>query len=210
MFHHQKGSKAKKMAVVLSVTACAFILASESSYAQPQGIRVVDASYGLNCGAVKGNATADIAYSCNGKSSCKYNVNHRRIGDPAVGCGKNYIVTWLCPGTSRKFQTVLPPEASGGTITLTCEQGQASTTIRVKSATYGGNCGAPRGNATRELETQCNGRESCNYMIDHRAIGDPVVGCKKTYKYEYMCGTSPRQGSVSAEASGKSAKLSCQ
>jgi hypothetical protein len=50
----------------------------------------------------------------------------------------------------------------------------AADTIRVISATYGDNCGATFNNAVQYVSDACNGRTDCNYLIDHRRIGDPV------------------------------------
>lgn len=63
--------------------------------------------------------------------------------------------------------------------------------IRVIGATYGGNCGSPNGNATQHLAEICNGRETCEYVIDYRVLGDPVPGCAKDYYAEWQCGHDP-------------------
>ena len=175
---------------------------------QAQGIRIEEASYGLNCGAQRNNVVADISYQCNGTKNCSYQVNHRRIGDPAVGCAKNYIVTWSCPGSAQRYQRAISPEASGREIQLSC--GDATSAIRVRSATYGENCGATWGNATQDLEARCNGSKSCNYRVDHQVIGDPAVGCPKTYQFSYKCGSAERQGDLPAEATGRFVRLSCE
>ena len=40
--------------------------------------------------------------------------------------------------------------------------------VVVTSATYGGNCGASRGNVTSNLAQACNGKRSCHYVTDRR------------------------------------------
>ena len=71
----------------------------------------------------------------------------------------------------------------------------------VTSATYGGNCGAPRGNATGQLARVCNGRTSCDYVIDWQVIGDPKRFCGKNYIAEWRCGDGRvRSASVPPEA----------
>jgi hypothetical protein len=79
------------------------------------------------------------------------------------------------------------------------------------SATYGGNCGAPRGNVTSHLAQACNGKRSCDYVIDWRIIGDPKRFCGKDYVAEWRCGGAPvRSASVSPEAGyQKSISLRC-
>ncbi len=67
------------------------------------------------------------------------------------------------------------------------------TQIRVLSGTYGGNCGAPFGNATDHLIAACDGSPACDYVIDYHALGDPAPGCSKDYVAEWQCGRSPQR-----------------
>tara|TARA_R110002074_G_scaffold274885_1_gene446435 strand:+ start:17 stop:400 length:384 start_codon:yes stop_codon:yes gene_type:complete len=85
--------------------------------------------------------------------------------------------------------------------------------IKVISATYGGNCQAPDGNATKDLDLQCGGSSSCTYKINVVRLKDPASGCAKDYRYEYMCGNSsePIKGFVKEEAGlGSYAVLQCK
>jgi len=68
--------------------------------------------------------------------------------------------------------------------------------IDVIAATYGGNCGAAFGNATRDLAEVCNGRGICEYVIDYRVLGDPASGCAKDYVAEWRCGRDPKTQTV--------------
>jgi hypothetical protein len=83
--------------------------------------------------------------------------------------------------------------------------------MRIVSATYGLNCGAPRGNVTTQLADFCNDTAICEYTIDVNKIGDPRRGCPKDYQAEYRCGgfVLSRSASVPAEASGKVVRLQC-
>jgi hypothetical protein len=83
--------------------------------------------------------------------------------------------------------------------------------IAVTSATYGGNCGAPRGNVTQHLAQACNGKSDCDYVIDWQVIGDPKRFCGKTYVAEWRCGDGAvRSASVPPEAGyQKSISLRC-
>ncbi|MBM4271185.1 MAG: hypothetical protein FJ139_03365 [Deltaproteobacteria bacterium] len=76
--------------------------------------------------------------------------------------------------------------------------------IKVISATYGGNCGAPRGNVTRHLAESFDGKTACEYVIDFRTLGDPAPGCAKDYFAEWQCGRVPERRSIGArhEAGG--------
>jgi hypothetical protein len=60
--------------------------------------------------------------------------------------------------------------------------------IKVVAGTYGENCGAPYGNATRDLALKCNGLEECDYQVRWQLIGDPAYGCKKEYVAKWRCG----------------------
>ncbi len=63
-------------------------------------------------------------------------------------------------------------------------------TIKVTSATYGGNCKAPLGNATDKVGNglKCNYNSSCSIPISNSTFGDPASGCKKAFDVEYKCG----------------------
>jgi hypothetical protein len=77
----------------------------------------------------------------------------------------------LEPQTARRV-TIEPPP-------LVHRALEASGTVQVENATYGGNCGAGAGNATQDISAKCNGQPSCSYAVDYTIIGDPVPGCAK-------------------------------
>ncbi len=85
--------------------------------------------------------------------------------------------------------------------------------INVISATYGGNCGVRRGNATSHIARHCNGRLTCQYTVNYRVIGDPAYGCEKDYIVKYRCGRSGiRTATLLPEAGwgNKSVTLRCR
>ena len=98
----------------------------------PDGtVNIVEATYGGNCQSftpkfpatnyvARGNASGVLHDECSGKSRCVIPWEAQRIGDPASGCDKDFLVTYNCrPGTP--VMTVrLMPEAAGQTITLNC------------------------------------------------------------------------------------------
>ena len=88
------------------------------------GIKIISATYGGNCGASWGNVTSHIAQQCNGKSRCRYTVDHKIIGDPAPGCAKTYIVRYRCGNSPQVFEASLSAEAGWGdkAILLDCEE----------------------------------------------------------------------------------------
>jgi hypothetical protein len=83
--------------------------------------------------------------------------------------------------------------------------------IKVISATYGENCRVPHGNVTDHLAEACNGKMLCEYVIDHRVIGDPAPDCRKNYIAEWQCGSDPDRGVVRIPfaTNGTSIELSC-
>jgi len=83
--------------------------------------------------------------------------------------------------------------------------------IKVITATYGKNCGTPYGNVTHHLAQNCDGREYCEYILDHRVIGDPAPGCPKDFFAEWQCGPRRETGTIgiNPEASGSRIVLRC-
>ena len=93
--------------------------------ADPPHIAVVHGWYGRNCAGNTGfDKTADLAASCNSRTSCAYKVDYMKIGDPAFGCAKEYEAAWRCVSgtiTSPTRIATAPPEAGFGSIVmLTC------------------------------------------------------------------------------------------
>jgi hypothetical protein len=84
--------------------------------------------------------------------------------------------------------------------------------IYVTSATYGGNCGAPRNNVLHGLINACGGRQNCRYTVDWRMIGDPRPGCGKDFHVSWTCyqGQQERHAVLNPEASGQSVFLDCR
>lgn len=70
--------------------------------------------------------------------------------------------------------------------------------IEVLHATYGGNCGAPKGNVTAHLANLCNNTNRCEYKVDFKVIGDPAPRCGKSYEAEYRCRSRDETRKVSA------------
>jgi len=96
-------------------------------------IHVTEATYGENCQsfvprpghtnlAKPGNATAAVAQACNmAKGSCMFAVDVSKLGDPADGCGKDFVVGWRCGADPTVHEVFLPAEASGATALVTCQ-----------------------------------------------------------------------------------------
>lgn len=166
------------------------------------GITVISATYGGNCGARYGNATAPLSKACGGQTNCDYKANTEQFEVPASNCSNDYNVEYLCASDPTVRSRSAPAEA-GSRLSLQLRCPAPGTNLQISlpvagggidivSATYGANCGAPLGNVTQALAKSCAGRSSCGYRVDVSQLGDPVPRCGKDYRAEYRCGSDPR------------------
>ena len=84
-------------------------------------IHVILATYGYNCSATPGNATAKIRNRCDGRLNCDYRVEVSELGDPSPGCSKDFHVDYVCFEGARERRVVMDAEAAGNVVSLTCE-----------------------------------------------------------------------------------------
>jgi hypothetical protein len=84
-------------------------------------IKVVAGTYGRNCGATSGNATAPVARTCDGQSVCDYEIDPPELADPTPNCAKEFTAEWKC-GTSATLYTVSVPASAvrGEHLQLAC------------------------------------------------------------------------------------------
>ena len=112
------GKRAIVIHLIWIIFGIAALLASSS--AQAIAIKVVSGTYGHNCGAQRGNATSDLATRCDGKATCEYRIDQRRILDPAEGCPKDFLAEWRC-GKTEFHTAMLSLEAGAGSmLVLSC------------------------------------------------------------------------------------------
>jgi hypothetical protein len=83
-------------------------------------IKIIAGTYGQNCGAPRGNATKDLAAHCDNRHSCRYRIDKTAIGDPAVGCQKDYLAEWRCSDTELHAAAISPEAGAGSTLVLSC------------------------------------------------------------------------------------------
>ena len=94
-------------------------------------IHVVEATYGLPAGfhAAVRPAQFGEGRQCYGgaestcdkaKASCFFAVDAAKIGDPATGCGKDFIAGWRCGSDPKVHRVFLPGEANGRSALLSC------------------------------------------------------------------------------------------
>jgi hypothetical protein len=97
-------------------------------------IHVAEATYGDNCQsyvtpaqfpnwARPGNVTAAVAAACDRtRGSCLFTVDVTKLGDPAIGCGKEFLVTWRCGSDQTIHEAYLPAEAYTRIALLNCQK----------------------------------------------------------------------------------------
>jgi hypothetical protein len=110
------------------------------------------------------------------------------------------LPTGLVVNDDDVYMTFLPSSSTGG------------GSISVAEATYGTNCGAPRGNATERVKGDCEGRSFCVYRVRADVLGDPAPGRPKDFTVAWTCSHdgSRRQATIEAEAGfGGAAFLTC-
>lgn len=96
------------------------VVLAPSSNTEAQTIKIVSGTYGQNCGAQRGNATDDLAAHCDNRDACGYRIDKTAIGDPAVGCQKDFLAEWQCSDTEFHAAVISPEAGTGSTIVLSC------------------------------------------------------------------------------------------
>lgn len=83
-------------------------------------------------------------------------------------------------------------------------------TMKITSATYGGNCGVPIGNVTNKVaaDLKCDYSGSCSIPISNATFGDPAQKCGKSFDVEYKCGGNKFTRNL-AKSEGQTMILNC-
>jgi hypothetical protein len=81
--------------------------ASSATAASAIPIKVVSCTYGRNCNAKPGNATALLAKSCDGLSSCDFTIDTAALEDPAPACNKDFAAEWKCGEGNAVYSAAL-------------------------------------------------------------------------------------------------------
>ncbi|MBI3571558.1 MAG: hypothetical protein HY082_10750 [Gammaproteobacteria bacterium] len=71
-------------------------------------IRVISGTYGNNCGAKPGNATAQMSRACDGQTLCEYKIDPAALENPAPNCAKNFMVEWKCGAAETVYAVSVP------------------------------------------------------------------------------------------------------
>ncbi|SEB23345.1 hypothetical protein SAMN05192564_111102 [Paraburkholderia sartisoli] len=96
------------------------------------------------------------------------------------------------PAYRRYKSTALPaiPRCAWvilGALCVLASPGAQARAIKIVSGTYGTNCGAPRGNATHDLARQCDGLQTCRYVLREAITGVRSMSCHKDFRAEWRC-----------------------
>jgi hypothetical protein len=91
------------------------------------------------------------------------------------------------------------------------DDGRIPGLVRVKQATFGGNCGGLPGNLTYTARRLCLGGRSCDIGVDRRILDDRVVGCDKDLVVRWSCSldTTERVSTLALVKAGDRLSLSC-
>lgn len=87
---------------------------------EKHGIKVLAGTYGRNCGAKPGNATAHLSRACEGRASCDYRIDASALEDPAPSCDKDYAAEWRCGAGAAVYAASVSGDARGGSLMLAC------------------------------------------------------------------------------------------
>jgi len=81
--------------------------ASTASITEPSLIKVVSGTYGRNCNANAGNATAQLSRACDGHSYCDFTIDTSALEDPAPNCSKDFSAEWKCGNGNAVYSAAL-------------------------------------------------------------------------------------------------------
>lgn len=82
--------------------------ASAAAPAEAVTIKVVSGTYGRNCNGKTGNATAQIAKTCDGHVNCEFTIDTTQLEDPSPNCSKDFAVEWKCGNNNAVYSAALP------------------------------------------------------------------------------------------------------
>lgn len=99
----------------------AVVPASSPSSAATTTIKVVSGTYGRNCDAKPGNATALLSTTCDGKNSCDFTIDTTALEDPAPNCSKDFAAEWKCGDGNAVYSAALSGiTGKGDKLRLSC------------------------------------------------------------------------------------------
>jgi hypothetical protein len=88
-------------------TVVAVSPASAPANTETNNIKVLSGTYGRNCNAKAGNATAPLSKACDGHGSCDFNIDTTALEDPAPNCSKDFAAEWKCGSGNAVYSAAL-------------------------------------------------------------------------------------------------------
>lgn len=79
--------------------------------------------------------------------------------------------------------------------------------VDVISGTYGQNCGAHGGNATRELASKCNGHKTCDFVLDPQMAAGAGDHCPKNFVAKWQCDSQESHIAMLSPEAGRGSTL---
>jgi hypothetical protein len=95
------------MVTALPTNMIAVAPASAAAVAPTAPIKVVSGTYGRNCNAKAGNATAQLAKACDGQNNCDFVIDMAKLEDPAPNCSKDFAAEWKCGDGNAVYSAAL-------------------------------------------------------------------------------------------------------
>jgi len=119
--------------------------------------------------------------------SCVVGAGGREVSTASYSC--------LCASGARQplgAVTPRPQHTPAPVIALAPAQPTGGRRIRIEEATFGLNCGLPRGNATAHVTRWCDrARDVCDYTIDPGVFGG-ADSCQADFSVRHHCGDDGR------------------
>jgi hypothetical protein len=88
--------------------------------AEAREIKIASGTYGKNCGASPGNATAELARQCDGLQTCRYVLREAPADPPSVRCRTDFRAEWFCTDSEFHTAALSANAAPGSTLVLSC------------------------------------------------------------------------------------------
>ena len=160
------------------------------------------------------NTALTLAWSSTGATS--YDV---RLGTssppPVVSAGQpsaSYSPASLRNNTTYSWQ-IVAHNSAGDAVGPVWSFSTVASLIAVVEASYGKNCNVGAvNNQLAILSNLCNGKNSCDYVLQTNPGGDPCNQVRKDYDWSWTCSTNTsilKRNHLNGEALGSTMQLSC-
>lgn len=159
----------------------------------PYGIQVAYATFGGQSGAPNGNATTPVAARCQGLNDCAFAVDPAKLAVGMKAATADLEIVYRCDREVATRIFTAAEAKAGDMVRLSCATPlpEPADAITIAAATYGGECGAPRGNADYVLAALCQGKGRCELPALHATLAKTAPACARDLSVEYRCGNDP-------------------